>query len=35
MKDMLVKLYDLPQKCEELEHLSKTMLNLKINFGIQ
>ena len=25
MKDMLVKLYDLPQKCEELEHLSKTI----------
>ena len=25
MKDMLVKLYDLPKKCKELEDLSKTI----------
>ncbi len=25
MKDMLVKLYDLPKKCKELEELSKTI----------
>ena len=26
MKDMLVKLYDLPKKCKELEDLSKSIL---------